>query len=327
MSNMLLPYIALFLRSVEEFCNARIVDEEIEKQVYDLRNGLKLFSDRYSKAKQKVLRIDEEQDNYFKSQLRFSFTKNLNIHYNLGIYTDPWGNIIGNTQMISDYLNLSQNLPDEERDKYIFNFSKEFGKGVSKVYNTFYGKETERQTIEINDCPCCYYADANTNRKNTVFTYNCSKELNLEILYILSTIGFVEHVMKIMLPKNNLCLFRLEYITAHNVKNSIERITKHFDNDIENQTVISELNKTAKINTKIFNSDFRNCIMHYKLHKENEPTVNAQNFDITKKFFGLVESCFDGMSFEIYEAELTKYLNTVEESLKLWFLLKTNRLS
>lgn len=41
----------------------------------------------------------------FRDLLRFDFTKPMNVHYNLGIYFDENGNIIGDTQLINYYLN------------------------------------------------------------------------------------------------------------------------------------------------------------------------------------------------------------------------------
>ncbi len=48
----LLPYFALYCRSAQEFFGERIIDNDTDRQINDLRNGLKLYSEKYNKSKE-----------------------------------------------------------------------------------------------------------------------------------------------------------------------------------------------------------------------------------------------------------------------------------
>ena len=61
----------------------------------------------------------------------------------------------------------------------------------------------------------CGYIDLNTNRKNRFFNKTFDKEINLIMLHLLSSIGFVEHVLLETLPSNDQWLMRVEYVAAH----------------------------------------------------------------------------------------------------------------
>ena len=52
------------------------------------------------------MRSDKHQDEIFRNRLRFSFMKNWNIHYNLGVFFDERNCIIGNSQQLNYFLNV-----------------------------------------------------------------------------------------------------------------------------------------------------------------------------------------------------------------------------
>ncbi len=115
----LLPYFALYCRSAQEFFGEEIIDDDIDKQINDLRNGLKIYSGRYIKSKDATLNSDEQQNNVFKNMLRFNFMQDWNIHYNLGVYIDRGGHIIGDTQFLNYFLNIpSVNVEEEKKRAY-----------------------------------------------------------------------------------------------------------------------------------------------------------------------------------------------------------------
>ncbi|OAA86793.1 hypothetical protein [Clostridium ljungdahlii] len=64
----------------------------------NVRLKTKLFEDKYAKAEKTILNCDYLQDYIFKRKLRFRFMQDWNIHYNLGIFIDRKGNIVGNSQ-------------------------------------------------------------------------------------------------------------------------------------------------------------------------------------------------------------------------------------
>lgn len=113
----MIPYIALYCRSAQEFFGEHIIDSETDEQINDLRNGLKLYSEKYNKFKKATLDSDEQQNNIFKSKLKFQTMQDWNIHYNLGIFLDESGYIIGDTQIFNYYLNLPDiNISDEKSE-------------------------------------------------------------------------------------------------------------------------------------------------------------------------------------------------------------------
>ena len=102
----IIPYIALYCRSAQDFLGEKIMNDEVDEKISDIRNGLKLYSGRYSKGVREVLRSDKHQDEIFRNRLRFSFMKNWNIHYNLGVFFDERNCIIGNSQQLNYFLNV-----------------------------------------------------------------------------------------------------------------------------------------------------------------------------------------------------------------------------
>lgn len=72
----IIPYIALYCRSAQDFLGEKIMNDEVDEKISDIRNGLKLYSGRYSKGVREVLRSDKHQDEIFRNRLRFSFMKN-----------------------------------------------------------------------------------------------------------------------------------------------------------------------------------------------------------------------------------------------------------
>ena len=105
-SLLVMPYYALFCRASEEYYGFRFSDGELEKEIYDIRNAIKVYSERFSKSQKRFRIADTAQDLLYRSMLRFNFLKKWNIHYNIGIFFDSEGRIIGDTQQIVDSLHF-----------------------------------------------------------------------------------------------------------------------------------------------------------------------------------------------------------------------------
>lgn len=123
-SLLLLPYVGLYCKEAEEFLGRRVINSDVESQITDLRNSIKTFCEKYNKSEKKFILTDDKQDEYFKDLLRFDFTKDMNIHYNPGIYFNGDGHVIGNTQLVNFHLN-SASL-DGVNDKEDEIFSRKF---------------------------------------------------------------------------------------------------------------------------------------------------------------------------------------------------------
>lgn len=312
----IIPYVALYCRSVQEFFGEHIIDGDMDSQINDLRNGLKLYSEKYNKLKNATLASDEQQNNIFKSKLKFKTMQDWNIHYNLGIYFDKNGYIIGNTQIMHYYLNLPD-MDIENENKKAFEIGKILGKKLADILNTFYGIAYFEKNNNIV-MPQYGYMDLNTNRENDFFVHN-NKELNLIILHILSSIGFVNHILSNMLTSESLWLCRIKYIITHYAWSGLKKIKQHYECGEQHISVFSEnLNQIINYGTNLFPSNFRNCMMHYNFFNKDDVIISEKYFCNNKPLFGLVESCFDGKSFDDFFSELSKYLNDLENQLLLW---------
>ena len=97
-----IPYISLFCwEALDFFEKLGIVFNVKENDVFsltDVRLKLKIFENKYSKAKNMILNCDYLQDYIFKNKLKFDFMKEWNIHYNLGIIFNNEKEIVGNSQ-------------------------------------------------------------------------------------------------------------------------------------------------------------------------------------------------------------------------------------
>ena len=222
----LIPYMALFCRSAQEFIGSNYIPDDVDKQIKDLRNGLKLYAGKYNKGKKETLRIDEKQDREFRDELRFSIMRKWNIHYNLGVYFDMEGHIIGNTQNLNYYFDIPEININDKRER-AFVIGKMLGEKIGTIINDLGGTINSLGTNTVNDS-MCGYIDLNTNRKNRFFNKTFDKEINLIMLHLLSSIGFVEHVLLETLPSNDQWLMRVEYVAAHHTWLGLKKIKQHF---------------------------------------------------------------------------------------------------
>lgn len=162
------------------------------------------------------------------------------------------------------------------------------------------------------------YQDINTNRRNSFFAKTNKKEVNLLILHILSTINCVEHLFSKGVSCDDQWFMRIEYIVAHYAWQGLRKIKQHFDSSNSNlfSDDVSILLENGK---KLFPSNFRNCMMHYDLCYDGVPAISKEYYNEKLKFFGLVESCFDGKSSSCFFDELRLYIQELETYLMSWF--------
>lgn len=203
----LLPYFALYCRSAQEFFGERIIDNDTDRQINDLRNGLKLYSEKYNKSKDATLNSDEQQNNIFKNMFRFKFMQDWNIHYNLGVYIDMEGHIIGDTQFLNYFLNIPS-VDIEVQNEQAYAIGEFLGKKTAYILNAYFGIKNIHKYSEINMLPKYGYIDMNTNIRHHFFNKDVGKELNLIILHILSSIGFVNNMLCNLMSDDNLWLNR-----------------------------------------------------------------------------------------------------------------------
>lgn len=294
---MLLPYICFCCHEALNFMEYSFEPTNNPQTLIDykkVRNKLKLFSQRYGKSIKQVNYVDSLQDEEFKSKLRFRWMKHFNVHYNLGVYCNSEGHIVGNTQYISFLLQNPNFILKSKNSHNLYNLSVFLGSVLQKISKNLYFLDLEpsisRNEIFIN----WSYKDFNTNKNFDCFPEKeDGKELTLLLLHLLSTVNFVNYEFPKYLTNDNPLLLRVKYITAYYVNESLKRIKNVNETD-------KRLLKKELENSIIFNSDFRSCMLHYGFYNKGKCSIDDQYLH-EKPFFGLIESCFEGKNFEEYQ--------------------------
>lgn len=292
----IIPYYALFVQSCQEYIGENFLPESIAKDLKDIRNHIKRYADGFGKTKKRVASVDDAQDRDFKEHLRFEFLKKINIHLNLGTYWTDDRQVIGNTQQLADFLAVESMFDPKIKEKN-YQMGYQISSLVSSIRDGFAGSlsypiiERKYTSTTIN-----YYCDINTNKNNNLFSKELSKELNLFYLHLLCNMNFVKHILKPLFVDGNTWAFRVEYIVSYYTLRALERFKNYCESNkdicVETKNIFGILNEGEKI----FKTQLRNCMMHYNL--ENAGVITFENID--KPFYGIIENCFDGMSYQDY---------------------------
>lgn len=291
-----IPYYELFVQACQEYMEIVYLPEMEAKRVKDIRNYIKSYGEKFGKTKRKIQDIDDSQDRQFRDMLKFDFMKQMNKHLNLGTYWIDEKHIVGSTQMYADFLEI-ENLLDPQSTELQLELSYQIGSFVSEVkkgfINCIYQPVVERkeQSIKIG-----YYADLNTNVGNQFFLENSSKELNLFFLHLLCNMNFVKYILRKLFVDDNKWVFRVEYIVTYYTYRALQRLKNYCEN---NGDIKFDFETASDIFIKgeiLFQSNLRNCMMHYGLENRN---VLSYKY-IQKDFFGIIETCFAGVDYQTY---------------------------
>lgn len=295
-----IPYYALFVQACQEYRGDTFVKGVIGKKIKDIRNFIKAYGDSFGKVKRRIDSVDIEQDEQYKSQLRFRFMKDWNIHYNLGTYWTADKHIIGNTQMLADFLGVD-NIFDRKTGMAQYELARQIGAFVASVRE---GISSEMQPPLINRCHVGvrveYYCDLNTNRRNSLFVEDSSKEVNLFFLNLICNMNFVKYMLRPLFDENNIWIFRVEYIVTYYTYMAIKRLKNYCENNADVHTDLSGFTEIFDLAEGLFSSKFRNCMMHYGL--EDQGVISMEN--IEQPFYGIVQTCCEGMDFHSFQGEL-----------------------
>lgn len=314
----IVPFISLFCwETIETLKKYNIYLEFPTNNTFslqDIRLKTKLFENKYSKAKKMILNCDYLQDYIFKNKLIFKFMHDWNIHYNLGIFTDKYGNIVGNSQygyyifqdnkLLKKKIINAENTDNIKELKYdftpkeYFEYGKFCGQVITRINNLFkninISTEINKTNIEL------YYKDINTNRHlRKIYKDENGKALTLYLIHILSTINFVLRVLRKYEKTDRGWWLRIYYITYYYAWQSLNDIKNHLSMNGMLNHKINDFYSIINIdNKKLINSEFRNCMMHYDLlNKNNKFLIQYKYLNSSIPLFGLVESCFDGIKY------------------------------
>ena len=119
--------------------------------------------------------------------------------------------------------------------------------------------------------------------------------------------NFVKHILKPMFSDDNIWIFRVEYIVAYYTFRALQRLKNYAENNTDIPADISELEDVIRGSDELFQTKFRNCMMHYGL--DNQNVLSEEH--IEKSFYGMIETCFDGMDFKSYREKILAFSNRI----------------
>lgn len=299
----IIPYYALFVHSCQEYFQNKSSSEGINNKITDIRNFIKIYSDRFGKNERRILKVDLNHNETFKNQLKYNFMKSWNVHMNIGTFWTDDRHIIGNTQMMADCLGISDIFNSNNGEEFL-ELAREISSFICYIRDnllSFISLPTiNRQSTGIN---IEWYYDFNSNRSRTLFVGNLSKSENIFLLDLICNMNFIKYILRPLLDEHNYWIFRIEYIVAYYTWKALQRLKNHCE---INHKVNINLDPFDILNDRanfIFNSKFRNCMMHYNLEGYN--LISIENID--KPFYGIVENCFDGMNYFDFINELRTF--------------------
>ena len=82
---------------------------------------------------------------------------------------------------------------------------------------------------------------------------------------------------------------------------------------------------TSKL-SPIFDSRFRSCMMHYSFINKGTYLIEDQYLDYSIPFYGLVESCFDGKTYESMQQEILSNLKIMSDAIKFFCTINLNKI-
>ena len=326
----LIPYMSLFCWEALDFFKKLGVDFNIKENdtftLTDVRLKLKIFENKYSKAKNMILNCDYLQDYIFKNKLKFEFIKDWNIHYNLGIMFNEKKEIVGNSQygyyifqdnkLLKRKIEYVKNLVDTSNIIYKFEpeayigYGKYIGEIVGSFLNFFQELNVQNINIKTNKANIdMFYKDFNSNK---LYKSEDDKIISLYLLHILTFINSTIRLLGECEKDDTGWWLRIYYIAYYYAIERLEDIKNHIENNEIDNLKFKKLLTRITVNKSFMNSEFRNCMMHYGLiNKESKFLIKEQKFDLDIPLMGLVESCFDNVNY----FELKKYIKDELENI------------
>ena len=312
------PFIAFFCRAVQENYSRTIVDVKTDKMVCDIRNGLKFSTDRYNHIINIFGRENELQEIYFKSILRFNFLRKIGAYSNLGVYLSHDGQVISNTQLIGYLYNLS--YPNNQMNVRRAN---EVGLGLGKSMGVIMHNHPNEESVYCGSNLIKHgYQDFNTQKKNNLFSNREDINLNLFLLHLLSIVNSYYLLFEPMMDDTNSWKLRFEYVINHIVWSGLNTIRNHYIFEKQPDYLkYDTLNSLCDNGAHFFPSKYRNAMYHYGLVAKDGPSIIENYYNENDPLFGLVESCFNGITIEEYYGELRKYMIKVRRYLEDFFVI------
>lgn len=132
----IIPYYALFIQSCQEYMGETFIEGTSAVKVKDIRNFIKIYGESFGKSKKRIELVDIDQDEQYRAQLRFDFMKSWNIHLNLGTYWTEDNHVVGNTQMLADFLEIDDIFNQKTRELQ-YELGSQMGAFVASIRDGF----------------------------------------------------------------------------------------------------------------------------------------------------------------------------------------------
>lgn len=325
----ILPYLALFCKAFQEYTNVELINNNVNSEISNIRNSIKMFENRYGKIKNSILAINSNEDDSYKKQLRFGFLRKFNVHYDLGIYFSENQKVILNTNLCMKFFNLdNQRTNDINKNQKAFSIGENLGSIVGIASKGLSSYSTVPVIKIKHICHKNMYLDINTNR-NRFFSKRFNKDINLMLLHLLSFLNFVQYYLEPMIEKTNPWLLRVKYISTYYCYRGLFRLVSHIkhNNNIRNSgEIIKSIGVLLDKGAELFVGKFRNCMMHYDLNNKGDCAISKEEYNPNIPFFGLIESCFNGISYDEYFIRLSEYGKEIDKCISSFFNIKEAKL-
>ena len=333
----IVPYYSLFCAEAPKVLSKfNIKLPSSFKSIYsenDIRIKLKIFEDKYKKSEDIIKKCDYIQDFIFKNKLLFKSFSYLNLYYNIGVYIID-DKIIGNTQYAyyifqdSKLLKLSNDDLLRTEFELIPKEIKEYGAYCSEMINIIsYIGDKFTVKVKNNNNPIrlkIKYKNLNTN---TLFKNTNYKYINLYILHILCNLNYVYYVVQ-KIDKNEYGLFmRIYYITYYYSIAKLENLKNYITSNNINSNELDTIFEFLPSISSFKDSEFRSCMMHYEFNNPNKINKNIKKeyLNYNKLLFGLVESIFDGITYEELKNSVLNYINSLATVLEKYLKIDISK--
>lgn len=303
----IIPFYALFVQSCKEYLGNECLDETISIRIKDIRNFIKAYDEGFGKSRRRIASVDNTQDTIFKSRVKSDILKEKNLYYNIGTFWTDDRFIISNTQLLANYIDM-ENPFSKECEEKLFQLSMDISSFVSSVADGL-AEIREPPVIERNQKSVSinYYCDLNTRIESGILGNSEKKDLNLFFLHLLCNMNFVKHILRPLLPEENIWFFKVEYNVTYYTYRALLRLRNYCDNNTDVNTDMMQINNVLHYSQNLFQSKFRNCMMHYDLSKRD--VISYEYLD--RPFYGIIETCFGGIDYYTYKKELHAFSDEI----------------
>lgn len=333
-----IPFLALFCNEVGNYIKVTHDVDVIQAQtslilIKDIRDANKLVCSSFAKTMDWIGVIQYYYDQEFSLGLMGQPNLKKPFFYNLGITYNGENQILANTfytlfsmQKVEKskrqtFLGYNQQQFSEQ----IMHLGYDMGSTIAAIDMCFqdFGDFVHGAYQSIPDDR--HFRDYNTHHFGGE-GYAKIANVHVFLLQIISNIGFVIYHLRVGFIRDTGLLLRIEYVVLHNTYRALICLDRYLKESSAFNTERTLLDCVSNINKLAcsfnFKTEFRNCMMHYRLtNKNGELLIKSEFADLCKPLCGLVESIFDGESYNEYKNKVEGLLEQIYTGINLYLNL------